>query len=147
MSLKDELSLTHTLALFLTNTVSLCPLFALFTHTLPPLSSHSVFLPNTPTPLLPLFPFCSFFLLSQPHMPSFPDEGDPPRCPRVRRRLHIPGSLAVGLRGSRPPSSKSHPSFRERTGRKFPRKERRGGKNQRITQIKDNRVKIKRECV
>lgn len=59
VSLKDELSLTHTLALFLTNTV--CLLFAVLTHTsaqasLPP----SLFTPNFSRQFA--F-FCSFFSL------------------------------------------------------------------------------------
>lgn len=107
MSLKDKLSLTHTLALFLTNTV--CLPFAVLTHTsaqasLPP----SLFTPNFSRQFA--F-FCSFFsTFAHTRVPLLPMR-ETPWCPRgVLRRIQIPGSLAVGLRGSRPGGPKV-PSF------------------------------------
>lgn len=82
-------------------------------HTLPPLISH---------PISPVNFSLFALLLSHTRLPR---RGETPWCLRVRRRLHIPGSLATGLRGSRPRSPKSHPSFpliSERTSRKFPGK-------------------------
>lgn len=104
------------------NTVSLLPLslFVIITHKhfLPPLSSHPISLVT-----FSLFaPFLSYTLThaavasEEDHMVSW-----------VRRRLHIPGNLAVGLQGLWPRSSKSHPSFpliSERTSGKFPENER-----------------------
>lgn len=100
---------THTHLLFFSPTYShlSLSLFLSFTHTL----SHTHFLP----PLVvshPIFSFLLFYFHTHTHtLTCHPSRrGETPWCPRVRRRLHIPGSLAVGLRGSRPRKPKV-PSF------------------------------------
>lgn len=110
VSLKDKLSLTHTLALFLTNTqfLSFRSLFLSFSHTSFP-SPRTQF-------LLSLSFSGALFLLHALRQAIFPCGGwggvrGVAACPEVRRRLHIPGSLAVGIRGSWHRSPKSQPSF------------------------------------
>jgi len=146
VSLKDELSLshshththTHKRAHFLT----LLPLslFVVLTHSLSLSLTHTHFLPpllSHPIPLVNLSLFALFFFHTLTCLPP-----TPPWCPRVRRRLHIPGCLAAGRRGSRPRSTKKVPSFissrREDEKRKFPGTRK---KNHRIIRIKGNRVK------
>ncbi len=141
---------THTLALFLTNTqfLSFHSLFLSFTHTRSlPSHTHISFLLSSHTQfLLSIFLFLLFYSLSHTHthtLTCHPSRwGETPWCPQVRRRLHIPWSLAEGLQGSRPRSPKSHPSFpliSEKTSRKFPGKREReeimGSQKSRATEL------------
>lgn len=98
---------THTCSFSHQHTLISLSLFLSFTHTL----SHTHFL----RPLVVSHPISSsllFYFHTHTHtLTCHPSRrGETPWCPRVRRRLHIPGSLAVGLRGSRPRKPKV-PSF------------------------------------
>ena len=110
--LANNLSSSSALSFSHSHTRSRSPLS--HTHVLPPLSSHPFFLSL-------LFLLFALFL-SHTLACSCSQWARPPDVPRVRRRLQIPGSLAVGLQESRPSGPKSHPSFpliSERTSGKF----------------------------
>lgn len=128
VSLKDELSLTRTLALFLTHSFSLSSLSLRYSHThSPPQHTHSSSSLLTPSfsHQFPPFLLFSFFIssLSHSHMPSLPDEGDPPVSPSPEAPTY-PREPCCGT--ARVMASELQvPSFISgRTGRKFPGKER-----------------------
>lgn len=146
VSLKDELSLTHTLALFLTNTV--CLPFAVLTHTsaqasLPP----SLFTPNFSRQF---GFFCSFFSLLLTLAYHRSRWGRPPG---VREEswgaYRSQGAWLWDYEGRGLEAPKSHPSFPliwKKDGQEVPW-EKRKKKYRRITEIKGNRVKIRSVCV
>lgn len=126
----------HTHLLFLTQNLSVVAL----THT------HTSFLPSLHTQFLNFSLFLLFSFLTR--ITFLPMRETPCRCPRVRRRLRIPGCLATGtarVEAWKPkvPSFISS-RFGERTSGKFLGKKK---IYQRITEIKGNQVEIRSVCV
>lgn len=147
VSLKDELSLAHTLALFLTNTVFL--LFAALTHT----SAQASLLPSLFTPNFSrqFAFFCSFFFsLSLTLVYHRSRWGKPPGVREESGGAYrSQGALLWDYEGRGLEAPKSHPSFPliwKKDRQEVPW-EKRKKKYRRITEIKGNRVKIRSVCV